>query len=606
MSPEDTSPSPQAPCGPDSIPAQMVAGFVSAFEMFGDAGHGMARTIERNFSDGRPPALDPLNLAPALQEVGSASLRNPAWLAERLGNLWADQAGLLGRTALGAMFGTVPDQEKVVESRLRSQKWAENPYTDWLRRAYLLNAEWLLEYVETLDLPDIRTRRKARFAARILADAVSPANFLATNPVALKATFEEGGRNLLRGLQNKLADAAEQGWPPMPGKVDHSAFRFGIDVASTPGKVIWRNDLFELLQYEPSTPRTHATPFLFVPPWINKYYILDLTEKKSMVRWLVSKGHTVFLVSWVNPDSSHAAVGFENYLQEGVLEAIDRVREETAAPRVNIAGYCLGGTLMGTALAWLAARGDERVNSCTFFASQFDFSDSGDLMAVTDSKTVDALGGETRDTGYLPGSKMAGSFDLLRPGDLYWDFAVRRYLLGLDPAAFDLLYWNADSTRMPAKMHDEYLRAFYLENRLARGELRMGDLRLDLAAIGTPTYHLAAAEDHIAPPESVYRGLSAMGGKRRFAHTESGHIAGIINAPAAHKYGFCAGAVRAETDLAEWLAAAPARRAGSWWGDWLRWLNALSGKTVPARKPGARLGVIEDAPGSYVQVRYND
>lgn len=554
-----------------------------------------------------PAKLDPLNLAPTMVKLGAGWLGNAPAVITNLSNLWYEHAKLAQETLVGPVpgNGSATNGAGNGGTTFTDPAWHNCPVFSYVRRSYQLNSDYLQKLPETAGLTDLREQRKGQLVARLLAESLSPENYAITNPAVIRATRQEQGANLVRGLRNFIADVQQHGWPPKVTQVDHEAFEVGTSVATTPGKVVWRNHLFELIQYSPTTPRVQAVPFLFVPPWINKYYILDLKPKRSMVRWLVSKGYTVFLMSWVNPDESHAEESLETYLTDGVLTAIDRVREETEQPAVNVAGYCIGGTLMGKALAHLAEANDDRVQSCTFFASQFDFSDAGELMAFTDEHTVTNLAEQMYEQGFLRAGAMGGSFDILRSADLYWHFFVRHYLLGLDPPAFDLLFWNADSTRMPARLHDEYLRACYVHDLLAQGKMYLAGVHLNLANVTTPTYHVATREDHIAPATSVYRGMRKIGGQRTFVLAGSGHIAGVINPPEAHKYSYCVDGKKTGKTLEEWDSGATCHE-GSWWPHWARWLGRRSGPKVAARQPGQQLGVLGDAPGSYVHVRHPD
>ncbi len=579
----------------------------SAASLWFEAAAATARVANTGFQNRKFPEADPVHLAPAAGELARALAKDPVRLAASVANLWLNHFRLASHS-LGRQFGISTEpaiRPKPADLRFKSADWQEPPFYNHVMQAYLLNAGWLESLVDSAAFEDVGTRRKAIFSTRVITESLAPTNIPFLNPAVAKAAREQYGLNFVEGMRNWLRDIEAGEGQPCVSQVDESAFQVGETVAVTPGKVIWRNDLFELIQYSPTTKQVRAIPTLIVPPWINKYYILDLVPKKSMVQWLVARGHTVFLMSWVNPDERHRNVGLEDMLETGLYMAIDRVIEESEADAVNLVGYCIGGTLAGLALAHLARDSRRLVNSCTFFASQFDFSDAGDLMALTDEETVDQLSADMRERGYLPASAMSGSFNLLRPGDLLWSFVIHNYLLGLAPGAFDLLYWNSDSTRMAARLHEEYLRAFYLENRLATGTLEIGGTAVQLGDIDIPTYHVVGQEDHIAPPESVYRGMKLMGGEARFVLAESGHIAGIINPPAMRKYGYRLDGDTSAPDVAHWTETSDHDK-GSWWKDWIKWLNQNSRKRVQAREPGAVLGVLGDAPGSYVRVRHGD
>jgi polyhydroxyalkanoate synthase len=442
-------------------------------------------------------------------------------------------------------------------------------------------------------LPE-ETRKKVNFYTRQYIDALSPSNFALTNPTVLRETLRSGGQNLLDGLNNLLADI-ERGGIRM---ADEKAFKVGVNIATTPGKVVFQNELMQLIQYAPGTDTVFRRPLLIVPPWINKYYVLDLSEKNSFVRWAVDQGHTVFVVSWVNPDQRFAGKTFENYMFEGPLAALDAIGKATGEKKINVIGYCLGGTLLGATLAWMAEKRDERAASTTFLASLLDFSIPGELGVFIDEAQVESLERRMNERGYLEGSEMATTFNMLRANDLVWSFVVNNYLLGKDPFPFDLLYWNSDSTRMPAKMHSFYLRNMYLANRLREpGGIELGGVLIDLRKIAIPAYFVSPVEDHIAPWKSTYKGARILSGTERFVLGGSGHIAGIVNPPSAKKYGYWTRPQLPES-AEEW-------QAGASWNDWQAWIAGLNGPDrVPARVPGAgALQALEDAPGSYVSVR---
>ena len=380
---------------------------------------------------------------------------------------------------------------------------------------------------------------------------------------------------------------------------DPEAFEVGRNVATTPGKVVYRNDLVELIQYQPSTEQVHRRPLVIVPPWINKFYILDLRPDNSFIGWAVDRGYTVFVASWVNPDESLAEKGFDDYMQEGILCAADAVERETGAKKCNVVGYCVGGTLLATTLAYLAARGEKRFNSATFLAAQIDFTHAGDLLLFTDAEQLDSLDELMSERGYLDGSRMANVFNMLRPRDLIWPYIVNNYLLGKKPFPFDLLYWNQDSTRMAAANHGFYLREFYCDNRLAKGEMTIAGTRLDIKKVKLPVFELSTKEDHIAPAKSVFAGAALLGGPVEFVLSGSGHIAGVVNPPSKVKYQYWTNNKRAKT-LEEWTKSAT-EHPGSWWPHWAKWLAGHSGDWTAPREPGKTLGTIEDAPGSYVK-----
>jgi polyhydroxyalkanoate synthase len=446
------------------------------------------------------------------------------------------------------------------------------------------------------------TAQKVDFYSRQFVDAMSPSNFVLTNPEVLRKTAETGGENLLRGLSNLLADL-EAGKGKLRIKMtDKDAFRIGENIAVTAGKVVYQNDLMQLIQYSPTTEKVLKRPLLIIPPWINKYYILDLRPKNSFVRWLTSQGHTVFIVSWVNPDEKLADKGFEDYMKEGILEALSAIEAATGEVAVNAIGYCLGGTLLSATLAWMAEHGDDRIKSATFLVTLIDFRESGELGVFIDEEQLKALEEKMNKRGYLEGSEMATTFNMLRANDLIWSFVVNNYLMGNDPFPFDLLYWNSDSTRMPARMHSFYLRNMYQQNRLKdAGGITLAGTPIDVRRVKVPAYFVSTREDHIAPWRGTYLGCRLLGGEKRFVLAASGHIAGVVNPPEGGKYSHWINPDLPD-EAEDWFKGAT-EIAGSWWPDWQRWIAAKDKRRVPARQPGSgKLTPIEDAPGSYVKV----
>jgi polyhydroxyalkanoate synthase len=458
----------------------------------------------------------------------------------------------------------------------------------------------LVEEAEGVDEP---TRHKARFYLQQINNALAPTNFLFTNPEVLKETAANNAENLARGMEMLAEDIEAGGGSLRLRQTDPSKFRLGENIATTPGKVVFQNDVCQVIQFAQSTETVLKRPLLIVPPWINKFYVLDLVPEKSMIRWLVDKGHTVFVISWVNPDQRHADKSFEHYMREGILAALDVIEKATGEKRINAVGYCVGGTLLAVTLGYMAAVGDERIASATLLTAQIDFEFAGDLKIFADADRIETLEAEMKKTGYLAGSKMATAFNLLRSNDLIWPYVVNNYMRGKEPLPFDLLYWNADATRMPSANHSFYLRNCYLENKLSKGGLEIAGETIDLSKVTIPIYNLATKEDHIAPAKSVFIGSSAFGGAVRFVLTGSGHIAGVVNPPARRKYQYWIGGEPKGT-LDEWLKSAE-ERPGSWWDDWHSWLEGLDGTRVKKkRRPGGgKLKAIEDAPGSYVAVR---
>ncbi|GAK44088.1 poly(R)-hydroxyalkanoic acid synthase, class I [Tepidicaulis marinus] len=558
--------------------------------------------------DGKPPQSVMDILGPASAALAEAfksyTVETARWAIaeEQLRHDFSDVSEYALKRMVGLADTPLIDTSK--DKRFRHPAWRETPLFDILAQSYLLFSQWFISVVDAAEGLNPHRHDIARFYARQIVDALSPSNFLFTNPEVLRATVETNGKNLVDGLQNLRADFANGNWRLT--QTDMDAFEIGRNIATTPGKVVYQNDLMQLIQYDPATEEVHQRPLVIVPPWINKYYILDLTEEKSFIKWAISKGYTVFVISWVNPDKSLSHKTFEDYMREGILEALDAVEKATGERDVNMIGYCIGGTLLSATLAYMAAKKDKRVKSATFFATQTDFTEAGDLKVFIDETQIDTVNNLMGERGgILPASVMAHTFNLLRPNDLIWNYVVGNYLMGRTPQPFDLLFWNADATRMPQKMHLFYLSECYLKNGLAEGSMELGGEKLDLSKVTCPVYLQSSRGDHIAPYKSVYKSVHLFGGKVTFTLAGSGHIAGVINPPAAKKYQYWANAELPET-ADEWLAGATEHK-GSWWPDWERWLRKKSGKKVPARIPGdGALKVIEEAPGSYVRVHAKD
>ncbi len=490
----------------------------------------------------------------------------------------------------------VPDPK---DARFKDAEWSDNAYFDFLKQAYLATSRWAESMVEDAEGIDDATRHKARFYVRQMSSALSPSNFLTTNPELIRETLRESGANLVRGMQMLAEDIEAGGGELKIRQSDPGRFQVGVNLATTPGKVVFRNELIELLQYAPTTETVLKRPLLIVPPWINKFYILDLNEQKSFVRWAVSQGLTVFCISWVNPDARLAEKSFEHYMREGVFAALDAIEQATGEKKVTAIGYCVGGTLLSTALGYMAATKDDRIASATLFTTQVDFTHAGDLKVFADEVGIKAIEETMKARGYLEGSRMASAFNMLRPNDLIWPYIVNVYLKGQAPFPFDLLYWNSDSTRMPAANHSFYLRNCYLENNLSRGKVTIGGKKIDLKKVKIPIFNLATREDHIAPAKSVFLGCSAFGGPVDYVLAGSGHIAGVVNPPAKPKYQYWTGG-KPQGELEDWIAHAE-EHPGTWWPYWFSWIEAQAPERVPAREPGAgKLPALGDAPGTYV------
>src|ERR671932_593371 len=539
-----------------------------------------------------------------LAQVQEAWLRRPDKALEAQRALWRSYLDLWAASMRrlmgdGAEPVAAPDPK---DARFKDPAWSESPFFDFVKQLYLITTRWAERMVDEAEGLDPHTRHKARFYVRQILNALAPSNLLLTNPELLRETFASDGENLARGMR-LLAEDIERGHGTLKlRQSDPDKFEVGRNLAITPGKVIFQNELIQLIQYEATTKQVLKRPLLIVPPWINKFYILDLTPEKSFIKWAVDQGQTVFVISWVNPDERLAHKSFEDYMREGVLEALDAVQQATGEKAINALGYCVGGTLLAATLAYMAAIRDDRVRSATFLATQVDFSHAGDLRVFMDEEQIRAVEQDMARHGYLEGHKMAAAFNLLRSNDLIWPYIVDVYMKGKAPLPFDLLYWNSDSTCMPAANHSFYLRRCYINNDLAQGRIQLGGVTLDHSKVNIPVYHLAAREDHIAPARAVFVGAQCLAGPVRFVLTGSGHIAGVVNPPARNRYEYWTGEPP-EGSFETWLEQAE-EHPGSWWPDWQAWVESQDRKRVPARKIGAgELAPIEDAPGSYVRVK---
>ena len=549
--------------------------------------------------------VDELGVGKAFTDLAGKLMTDPFKLAEAGMRMWQDYFMLWQNTmkkAMGEESAPVV-QAPGSDNRFNSELWQNNLVFDYIKQSYLIAAQNIQKTVSEVEGLDAQTARKVKFFTRQYVDALAPTNFVMTNPEVLKTTVETGGKNLLDGLNHLLHDLERGHGKLAISMTDYKAFKMGENVATTPGKIVYQNDLMQLIQYQPATKEVYKTPLLIVPPWINKYYILDLRQKNSFIKWAVDQGITVFVVSWVNPGKELANKGFEDYMLEGPLAALDAVEKATGERDVNMIGYCLGGTLTASALAWMAAKGQSRVKSVTFFTALLDFSEPGELGVFVDEGVLANLEKKMEQRGYLEGAEMAGTFNMLRANDLIWSFVVNNYLLGKDPFPFDLLYWNSDSTRMPAKMHTFYLRNMYIRNKLREpGGITLAGVPIDLSRVDLPTYFISTVEDHIAPWKTTYLGAGLLNGPVRFVLGGSGHIAGIVNPPAANKYWYWTND-KLPDSADEWLANAE-KHAGSWWSDWGNWIAGFGGEKIPARVPGeGGLKVIEDAPGTYASFR---
>ncbi len=548
---------------------------------------------------------DPMNVGGAFLEMTKHLMMDPHKIVQAQMELWQDYM-TLWQNATRRLMGeevepaVTPDRD---DRRFKDAAWEENTLFDFIKQSYLLTARWMQNTVREVEGLDDQTAKKVDFYTGQFVDAMAPSNFVMTNPEVLRETLDSKGENLVKGLQN-LLDDLERGQGRLKIKMtDTEAFEVGGNIATSPGKVVYQNELLQLLQFEPLTEKVYKRPLLIIPPWINKYYILDLREKNSFIRWATQQGHTVFCISWVNPDERLAAKTFEDYMFEGPLAALDAIERATGESRVNVIGYCLGGTLLASTLAYMAAKKDNRIATATYLVTLTDFTEPGELGVFIDEAQLESLEERMEERGYLEGSEMATTFNMLRANDLIWSFVVNNYLLGKDPFPFDLLYWNSDSTRMPAAMHGFYLRKMYVENKLVEpGGITLGGVPIDLRRIKTPSFLLSTREDHIAPWMSTYAATNLYAGPVTFTLAASGHIAGVVNPPAAGKYSYWTNP-ESPASPDDWLAGAT-EHAGSWWPEWNKWVSSRGRTKVNSRKPGdGELKPIEDAPGSYVKVR---
>ncbi|MFH0296363.1 class I poly(R)-hydroxyalkanoic acid synthase [Bradyrhizobium sp. 31Argb] len=538
----------------------------------------------------------------AVAEYWLSDQDRAADLQTKLGKAYLDLFGSAARRMAGQEAKAAIDPPPR-DKRFADPEWRSNQFFDFILQLYLLTAQWAQELVRNAEGVDPHTRKKAEFYVQQITNALAPSNFVLTNPEVLRTTMETNGDNLVRGMK-MLAEDIEAGHGTLRiRQSDPTNLAVGVNMATTPGKVIYQNELMQLIQYSPTTETVLRTPLLIVPPWINKYYILDLRPEKSFIKWCVDQGLTVFVISWVNPDRELGKKTFADYMTEGPLTAMDVIEKVTGEMKVHTVGYCVGGTLLAATLAWLAEKRRVRVTSATFFAAQVDFTHAGDLLVFVDEDQISALERDMEQRGVLEGSKMAMAFNMLRSNDLIWSYVVSNYLKGQPPTSFDLLHWNSDATRMPAANHSYYLRNCYLENRLSSGSMVLDNTLLDLSKVKVPVYNLATREDHIAPAESVLYGSQFFGGPVKYVLSGSGHIAGVVNPPAANKYQYWTNDNIKDAKLSDWLKSAKEHK-GSWWPDWREWLESIDAEAVPARAVGSEaLPPIEEAPGSYVRVR---
>lgn len=551
---------------------------------------------------------DGQNVGKAFFEMTRRMLTDPSKMWKAQMDWWQDYITLVNNTSRRWLVGQ--NSSPVIETpsgdrRFKDEAWQQNAIFDFIKQSYLLTARTIQSSIKEVEGLDEQTARKVDFYTRQFVDAMAPSNFVMTNPEVLRATIESGGDNLVKGLQNMLTDLERGKGQLRIRMADEKAFKVGESIAVTKGKVVFQNDLMQLIQYNPTTEKVAKTPLLVIPPWINKFYILDLREKNSYVKWLVDQGHTVFMISWVNPNKQHADKGFDAYLNEGPLAALDAIEKITGEKECNVVGYCLGGTLLASLLAYLKVQKDERIKAATFLVTLVDFAEAGELSVFIDEEQLASLEKRMNKRGYLEGFEMATTFNMLRANDLIWSFVINNYLLGKEPFPFDLLYWNADSTRMPAAMHSFYLRNMYQNNLLVQpGGLSLNGVKLDLRKIDTPAFFIGTKEDHICPWKSVYAATQIFKGPIEYVLSGSGHIAGVVNHPDANKYQYWTNP-KLPRNADDWFEGAK-ETPGSWWPHWQKWIGEFTGGKIDANKriPGSgKLKAIEDAPGSYVAIK---
>jgi len=564
---------------------------------------GDSHAVLQDFYARQSKEMDSIGLNHAFMELTTALMRNPEKLVEAQMQAWNAWMGLWMDTTSKMLGQSNNATVNKSDKRFKHDAWEQNPFFSYIKESYLLTANTIQSVIADVEGVDENSAKKVNFYTKQFIDAFSPTNFLLTNPDVIEATLASRGENLLKGLKNFCEDFDQDTGKLRIKMADQKAFEPGKNVAVSKGKVIFQNELMQLIQYAPATTDVFKRPVLIIPPWINKFYILDLQPKNSLIKWLTEQGHTVFIISWVNPDESLSNKDFQDYVFDGPLAALDAINKAIGEKEVNAIGYCIGGTLLSATLAYMKEKKDKRIASATFFVSLIDFSEPGDLGVFIDELQVSNLEEKMNSKGFHDGKEMAMAFNLLRANDLIWSFYVNNYLMGKEPIAFDLLYWNSDSTRMPAKMHSTYLRKMYLENTFKDpGAFKVGDVAIDVRKIATPAYFISTEDDHIAPWQSTYLGAQLFSGPVRFVLGKSGHIAGIVNHPDAKKYGYYTGPAP-DINAEEWHKLAKVSD-GSWWPDWQKWIEPYAGEKVAARQPGkGKLKAIEDAPGSYVKVR---
>ncbi|MFS1420645.1 class I poly(R)-hydroxyalkanoic acid synthase [Vibrio splendidus] len=561
-----------------------------------------------NFEQNKEAAQSPLNKA--MQELNfddaskifEQAANQPAVLLQLQSQWWEQQLQIWQNAALMGNTESVIAEDRG-DKRFIDDAWKNDPFYSFIKQSYLLFSKSYIDTINSIEGIDEKTKERVAFFSRQAINAMSPSNFIATNPELMKLTLERNGENLLDGLEQLQADVEASADILKIRMTNNNAFRLGVDVANTEGDVVFQNDLFELIQYHPKTPQVNATPLLIVPPFINKYYILDLREKNSMVRWLLEQGHSVFMMSWRNPGEAQKDQEFGDYVTEGVVKAVTAIEDITGKEQINAAGYCIGGTVLASTVAYYAAkRMKKRIKTASFFTTLLDFSQPGEVGAYINETIIDAIEKQNNAKGYMDGRSLSVTFSLLRENSLYWNYYIDNYLKGSSPMEFDLLYWNSDSTNVAAKCHNFLLRELYLENKLVQDKgVKVGGVWIDLNKIKIPSYFISAKEDHIALWQGTYRGALNTGGNKTFVLGESGHIAGIVNHPEKKKYGYWLND-NLDDSADEWLNNA-SHNEGSWWTHWDQWLQGFEAdeKIEPFNQGSELHPVIGKAPGNYVK-----
>lgn len=545
--------------------------------------------------------LDPLNVNPIMGKLFEEWINNPDKIIDKQTEYWNKWIDIWHESSMKMLGENAPKMHTTPTSfdrRFKDEDWDNSAIFEFIKKSYLMTCDWVDDTINTTETLNQKDKEKLLFTAKLYTNALSPSNFAITNPQVLKETLNTGGKNLIKGFENLIHDLQRGDGELSISATDYNAFKVGENLAITKGAVIMRNDMMELIQYTPTTQKAHKRPLLIVPPWINKYYILDMRPDNSFIKWAVEQGHSVFTISWVNPDASYANKMFEDYMKDGILAAIDKICDITGELDVNAVGYCLGGTLLAITMAYLAEkRQSNKIASATFLTTLLDFEQAGELKLFLDEEQIEMIDKVMQASGVFEGKNLQHTFKLLRSNDLIWSFVVNNYLMGREPFPFDLLYWNDDSTNMPANMQSFYLKNMYRDNKLAqKGGISIDGVKIDLKSIKTPSYMLSTREDHIAPWKATYQNTNLLGGKTTFTLAASGHIAGVINPPAKEKYCYWSNNLNPK-DAEKWLENS-SEHAGSWWPHWEDWMKLYTGPKVKAREIKDAL---ESAPGTYVK-----